>query len=343
MNLEDIAKKAGVSRATVSRVINNAPNVNANTREQVWEIIRKENFQPDPAARALVRRKTEIVGVVVPTEENIFFTDNNYFTQILAGVSQVTRERDYGMLLWLGEMMDDERLMQKVSNNRQMDGIIFASVTHDHPLFKRLLNLKGPFVMIDRPLEYDDCFSYVTVDNVEAGENATSHLISLGRRRIAHITGHPDISDARDRLQGYKNALIKAGMPIDENLIVQSHFNRQKGYDAAMPLLRDHKPDAIFAAGDTIAIGAIQAAHEAGLRVPEDVAVIGFDDVDVASQAFPALSTVRQPVREKGAAAARLLLDLIENRVQGPQHLVLQTELVIRDSCGARLAQRALS
>src|SRR5258706_10655478 len=112
MNLEDIAKKAGVSRATVSRVINNAPNVNANTREQVWEIIRRENFQPDPAARALVRRKTEIIGVVVPTEENIFFTDNNYFTQILAGVSQVTRDRDYGMLLWLGAMMDDERLMQ---------------------------------------------------------------------------------------------------------------------------------------------------------------------------------------------------------------------------------------
>src|SRR5260221_10232125 len=204
------------------------------------------------------------------------------------------------MLLWLGEMNDhDEHLMQKVANNRQMDGLIFASMTHDHPLFKRLPNLSSPFVMIDRPLEYEDRFSFVTVDNIQAAENATNHLIRLGRRRIAHITGHPELSDARDRLQGYKNALIKAGLPVDENLIVQSYFNRQRGYDASKPLIRDFKPDAIFAAGDTIAVGAIQAAHEAGLRVPEDIAIIGFDDVDVASQAFPALSTVRQPVQDK--------------------------------------------
>src|SRR5260221_11660197 len=128
MILEDIARKAGVSRATVSRVINNAPNVSANTREHVWEVIRQENFQPDPNARALVRGRTEIIGVVVPAPENIFFTDNNYFTQILAGASQVTRERAYGILLWLGANNDnDEHHMQKVANNPPMRGLIFAS------------------------------------------------------------------------------------------------------------------------------------------------------------------------------------------------------------------------
>lgn len=336
MNLEDIAKIAGVSRATVSRVINNARSVSASTREHVWNIIRQENFQPDPNARALVRRRTEIIGVVVPTTENIFFTDNNYFTQILAGVSRVTRQRDYAMLLWLGDLTDDnERFMQRVSNNRLMDGIIIASMTHDHPLFKRLLKLRSPFVMIDRPMEHDDLINYVTVDNIRAAEEATDHLIRLGRCRIAHITGHPSISDALDRIQGYKNALKRAGLPINPDLIVEASFNRRAGYEAAKRLL-PHKPDAIFAAGDTIAIGVLQAAHEAGIRVPEDLALIGFDDVDVASQSFPLLTTVRQPVQEKGAVAARLLIDLIQNRVEGPQYILLETELVIRQSCGAQ-------
>jgi LacI family transcriptional regulator len=336
MNLEDVARKAGVSRSTVSRVINDDPKVSVKTRERVWEVIRRENFTPNPAARALVTRRTEIIGIVIPTVENIFFTDNNYFTQILAGASQMARQNDYAMLLWLGELTEDEeRLRQSVSNNRLVDGVITASLTHDHPLFKRLLNLGSPLVTIDRPLEYDDRISYVSVDNVRAAEEATNHLIRLGRRRIAHITGNLSIADAQDRLQGYKNALSRAGLPVDPELIVPAFFSRQSGYDATRQLL-PRKPDAIFAAGDTIAVGALQAAHEAGMRVPHDLAVVGFDDVDVAAQAFPPLTTVRQPVQGKGAAAAKLLIDLIQGRVQAPQHILLETELVIRQSCGAK-------
>jgi LacI family transcriptional regulator len=342
MNLEDIAKKAGVSRSTVSRVINNDPNVRKQTREHVRKIIREEDFQINPHARALVTRRTEIIGVVIPTAENIFYNDNNYFTQLLAGFGQTVRERDYDMLLWLGELTgNDERLIQKVSNNRLMDGVIIASMTHDHPLFKRVLNLRSTFVMIDRPLEHADRISYVAVDNVRGGENATNHLINLGRRRIAHITGHMNISDAQDRLQGYKNALTRAGLPIDPDLIVEGLFERKAGYDAALRLL-PFKPDAIFAASDMIAVGVLQAAHQVGVRIPDDLALIGFDDVDVASQAIPMLTTVRQPVQEKGAAAAELLINLIENRVEGPQHVLLETTLVIRQSSGAQQSQTAL-
>jgi LacI family transcriptional regulator len=219
-----------------------------------------------------------------------------------------------------------------------MDGIIIASLTRDHPLYKRLLNLRSPFVMIDRPLERDDRISYVTVDNVRAAEEATEHLIRLGRRRVAHITGNMTIADAHDRLQGYKNAVTRAGLPVDPDLIAEAHFNRTAGYEATKRLL-PHKPDAIFAAGDTIALGVLQAAHEAGVRVPDDLALIGFDDVDVASHSFPLLTTVRQPIVEKGAAAAKLLIDLIQNQVEGPQHILLKTELVIRQSCGAKQLQ----
>jgi LacI family transcriptional regulator len=334
MNLEDIAKKAGVSRSTVSRVINDDPNVNTQTREHVWHVIRQENFQPNPAARALVRRRTEIIGVAIPTTENIFFTDNDYFTRILAGVSQMTRQRDYAMLLWLGELTDDdERLMQRVSNNRLMDGLVIASLGHDHPLFKRLMTLRQPFVMIDRPLEYDDQISYVSIDNVGAADEATTHLIKLGRRRIAHITGNMTFSDGQDRLDGYKNALRRAGLPIDPNLIAEAYFSQHAGYEAAKRLF-PHKPDAIFAADDIIAIGALQAAHEAGIHVPDDLSLVGFDDVDVASKSSPMLTTVRQPVQEKGVAAAKLLIDLIQNQIEGPQRILLKTELIIRESCG---------
>jgi LacI family transcriptional regulator len=339
MNLDDIAAKAGVSRATVSRVINNEPHVRPKTYEKVMAVIEQENFHPDPNARALVRGLREIVGVLIPNSDNIFYADNNYFTQILGGINSVLRERDYAMLLWLGESnAADAKQSRKIANSRIMDGLIIASMLHDHEMIERLLAMRNPIVMIDRPLECADDFNYVTIDNIHAAEVATHHLISLGRRRIGHITGHMNIADARDRLHGYKRALKKANLPIQPKLIVEGQFLWQAGYEAARELLQ-HKPDAIFAAGDTIALGAMDAINEAGLRIPDDIALVGFDDVDVASRAHPMLTTIRQPVHGKGTAAATLLLDIIQKDAPSPQHIVLPTELIIRQSCGA-LQQR---
>jgi LacI family transcriptional regulator len=335
MKLEDIAKKAGVSRSTVSRVINNDPNVNAKTRERVWTVIRREDFHPNPSARALVTRRTEIIGVVIPTGENIFFTDNNYFPQLLAGMNLITRQSDYAMLLWLGELTEnDDKLMRRITNNRMVDGVIVASMTVDHPLFQRLISIRNyQLVMIDRPLVNADQISYVTVDNFAAAKQMVEYLIRLGRRRIAHITGNLGIADAQDRLAGYKAALAEAGLPVDPDLIYEGHFSRQDGYAGTMRLL-PHQPDAIFAAGDTIAVGVLQATREVGLDVPKHLSVVGFDDIDVAQQSFPTLTTMHQPVQKKGETAARLLIDLIEGRVPSPQHILLPTELVIRQSCG---------
>jgi LacI family transcriptional regulator len=335
MKLEDIAKQAGVSRSTVSRVVNDDPNVNAKTRERVWAVIRREGFHPNPSARALVTRRTEIIGVVIPTGENIFFTDNNYFPQLLAGLNLITRQSDYAMLLWLGELTEnDDKLMRRIANNRVMDGVIVASMTVDHPLFQRLINVRNcPIVMIDRPLTDADHISYVTVDNFAAAKQIVQYLVGLGRRRIAHITGHLGIADAQDRLAGYKAALAEAGLPVDPALIYEGHFNRRDGYVGMFQLL-PQQPDAVFAASDTIAFGVLQAAREAGLDVPKHLSVVGFDDIDVAQQSFPTITTMRQPIQRKGEAAARLLIDLIEGRVPSPQHILLPTELVIRQSCG---------
>jgi len=334
MNLEDIAKKAGVSRSTVSRVINEEPYVSERTRQRVMRVIEQERFQPNPAARALVTRRTEVIGVVIPTVENIFFADNSYFPMLLAGINDITRELDYGMLLWLGQATDyRDRFLNKILQSRQSDGILIASLTTEHPLFNHLTEIRSHVVMIDRPVRYDDVMSYVTIDNVAGAEMAVNHMIRAGRRRIAHIAGQQSISDGRDRLIGYRSALRKAGMPVDENLVFMGAFTRQHGY-AGMKHILQHKPDAIFACGDTAAIGAIQAIHEAGLRIPDDIAVIGFDDIDVATQSIPPLTTIRQPIQQKGSVAARILIDLIEGQLQGPQHVLLPTELVVRQSCG---------
>lgn len=335
MDLESIARKAGVSRSTVSRVINDSPNVSEQTRQHVLAIIEQENFHPNAAARALVKRRTDILGVVIPVSANVFLSDNNYYPLVLSGLSDAIRQLDYAMLMWLGEMThNDQQLMHKLSNPHLTDGLIFVSLPSDHPLYTKLSRLQRPFVMIDRPFKDLESSNYVSIDNVSAAEIATQHLIKLGRRRIAHITGMLTITDACDRLAGYQNALQAAGLPVQDELIAEGMFNYESGY-AAMQRLLPRRPDAVFAANDMTAAGALAAVREAGLRVPDDLSIVGFDDVDVALQTTPPLTTVRQPIRTKGEMAARLLVDLINGKFAAPQHIILPTELVIRQSCGA--------
>ena len=216
------------------------------------------------------------------------------------------------------------------------DGLLIASISYNDTLFDRLVEYTSSFVMVERPLRYADRISYVSVDNVHAAEIATEHLIQLGRRRVAHITGQMTISDAQDRFTGYKNALRKADLPFDSDLVAQGLFTYEAGYNAMKSLL-PHKPDALFAAGDTTALGAMQAIYEAGLRIPDDIAIVGFDDLDVATKATPPLTTIRQPIQQKGALAAQLLIDLIDGKTKSPHQILLPTQLVIRQSCGANI------
>jgi LacI family transcriptional regulator len=259
---------------------------------------------------------------------------------LLQGISEGLLEREYAMLLWLGQAdKNADDLVQRVSRQHLTDGLIVPSLKADHPLMPYLLNLQIPVVMVDRPTGYEDRLSYVTVDNVTGAQLLVRHLIQQsGRRRIIHITGISQIADAQDRLTGYRLALEEAGIPYDERFIYEGTFTRQAGYEGVKALLH-LQPDAVFAASDASAVGAIRAINDAGLRVPEDIAVVGFDDVDIAQSATPRITTMQQPVQQKGAAAARLLLDHIEGKVTTPQHLVFPTELVVRQSCGAILTQ----
>ena len=332
MKLEDIAKKVGVSRSTVSRVINNQPYVGERTRQRVLKVIEQEQFQPDPAARALVTGRTEIIGVAIPQTSNVFFGDNSYYPMLLQGIAETTIKRDYAMLVWLSNSQEERiGFSERVSKNRQPDGLIIASVTENDPLFSRLITMKRTFVMVETPPRFDEIVNYVTIDNVRASEQVVEHLVGLGYRRIATITGQLNIRDGSDRLQGYKSGLERVGLPFDQQLVYPGQFIHDAGYSGMKHLL-PLKPDAVVCGGDTIATGAIQAIHEAGLHVPDDIAVVGFDDLDVAVESNPPLTTIRHSVQRVGEVAAQLLIDLIEGKVQPPYHIVLPTELVVRQS-----------
>jgi len=335
VSLEDIAAKAGVSRSTVSRVINDEPYVSEKTRQRVKAVIEQEGFAPNPAARALVTQRSQAIGVVIPLVPVAVFENAYYFPTLLQGVSRVTYEQDYALLLWLAQAAQgEESFYRQVARNRLMDGVILASAPDDNPVIERLLEKRIPFVLVERPSHYYDRVNYVTVDNVEAAFEAVSHLINLGRQHIGTITGNLAIPDAKERLQGYRKALIAAGRDVDETLIVVGGFDHEGGYRGMQQLLMQ-KVDAVFAASDLTARGALQALHEAQIAVPDDIAVVGFDDLPTAVQVSPPLTTVRQPIEQKGAIAASILIDFIEGKVSELQQIVLPTQLVIRESCGA--------
>ncbi|MBZ0298098.1 MAG: LacI family transcriptional regulator [Anaerolineae bacterium] len=339
MTLEDIAEKAGVSRSTVSRVINDDPRVSKETRARVWSVIEGEGFVPDPLARGMVTRRTQVIGVVIPTSLSAIFRDSAYFPTLLDGIAKVVHSRDYGMLLWIAQASEEEQLFQqRVLKNRLMDGMIIASATtvNQRPFIDHLLRLNTPFVMVERAVHRSDQVSYVTIDNLHASQDLVSHLVKLGYKRIATITGNLDNVDGQDRLKGYQKALEQAQIPYDSSLVVEGDFSSQSGYEGMKILLQlPCQVDAVFAATDLTAVGAFQAITEVGLSIPGDIALVGFDDLPHASHMTPQLTTVWHPIQKKGAQAAHVLLDLIDGTLASPQHIQLPTRLVIRDSCGA--------
>jgi LacI family transcriptional regulator len=328
MKLDDIARKSGVSRATVSRVINNKGYVSEQVRERVLTVIEQENFTPNPAARMLASQRTRVITIAIPHMTDV----SGYFSTIVHGISQTIQERDYSMLLWLGIPGDkDGAFYKRIIRNRLLDGIILALVHKNDALLPLLVESNIPFVMVDRPNEFQDRISYVCIDSVEGARCAVRHLIEQGYRRIATITGDLRHTEGDERLLGYRLALEDAGIPFDPSLVAEGDFNFASAYQGMKALLPCNV-DAVFAGSDMMAIGALQAIYEAGLRVPDDIAVVGFDDLPTAVSTTPQLTTIHQPIHEKGARAAAILIDLIEEKVKAPQQVLLPTHLVVRQS-----------
>lgn len=331
LTIEDIARLSGVSRSTVSRVINSDVNVKGETRRKVLEIIKDINFQPNLAAKGLATGRTNVIGVVIPAGVSVVFTDP-YFPQFIQGVSSVCNNRNYSVMLWLAEPEYERRMVSRILHNGLVDGVVVASALMNDPIVTSLYESKMPFILIGRHPKLD--VNCLDVDNLQAGRNATLHLLRLGYKRVATITGSHDQGAGYDRYHGYLKALQDYGRSVRPELVVEGHFTEEGGYNAMQRLI-PQKPDAVFAASDMMAYGAMRALAEANLQIPGDVAVVGFDDIPASSKTHPPLTTVRQQISQMGSKAVEFLINLIENDIRSTQHIIMDTELVVRESCGA--------
>jgi LacI family transcriptional regulator len=334
MNLEEIAKLSGVSRSTVSRVVNDDPNVRPETRQRVLEVIHQVNYKPHALASGLAGGHTRVISLVIPEGVTRLFSDP-YFPILIQGVSIACNSHDYSVMLWLAEPEYARRTIDRIAQNKLTDGTIVASMLNNDPLVEALTHEEAPFILVGRNPGLNQV-SYVDVDNQSGTRLAISHLLRIGYRRIATISGPLNMIAGIDRLEGYKQALGQWGVSIDPDLIIEGDFSEEGG-NIAMQRLIPRQPEAVFAASDSMAIGAMRAMREHGLRVPQDIAIVGFDDIPVAAHTDPALTTVRQPIQKTGMAAAETLIDMIEYPQNQPRRVILPTELVIRESCGSGL------
>lgn len=333
LTLEDIAKQAGVSRSTVSRVVNNHPNVSDKVRKRVLEVIESTGYHPNIAARTLASQRSMMIGLVVPRSVSSFFTDP-YLPHLTQGIAKRCNQHNYTLGLFLvGTKEDEEKILPHVSRSGLLDGILVQAGHRGDQVIDRLVQSTIPLVMVGRPFNPEG-ISYIDVDNIEGAFKAVDHLIQLGYQRIGTITGITKSTVGVDRLEGYRKALTERGCVVDDTLVEEGDFTEEGGYHAMQRLL-PAKPDAIFAASDIMAVGAIRAAQEVDLRIPDDIAFVGFDDIPLANHRYPKLTTIRQPVYQFGFSAVETLIDLIENGKEPTRHVMMGTELIIRDTCGA--------
>lgn len=332
----EVAKRAGVSRTTVSLVLNDVKGIRISeeTRQRVLSAARELGYTPNASARSLVSGRTRTIGLVIcqPAEHILI---DAYLPQVLYGLSEVSRKRGFRVLVEAVEDVSQPDAYIHLARGKQIDGMAILGPRLDDQSLPSLIDDGFPLVLIGR-LE-DLPTPAVAIDEATAASHAVAHLLSLGHQRVACITnGPPHYSSAMERLRGYQRAIERANRPFDEQLIHYGNFDPKSGYDAMQQLLREGSPPtAIFVASDVVAFGVIAAAAEAGLRIPDDLAIVGFDDVPLARYIHPALTTVHLPAIEQGWRAGEILIGLISGEEPAEQSIAMETRLVIRASCGA--------
>jgi DNA-binding LacI/PurR family transcriptional regulator len=329
--LEEVASLAGVGRGTASRVINGSDQVSEVSRAAVLRAIDDLGYVPNRAARSLVTRLTDVVALVVSESEERVFGEP-FFGQIVRGVSGALAGTQRQLLLTMAHRAHDRGRLDNYLSRQHVDGVLLLSLHGDDPLPGQLEARGVPAVLGGRPSQ-PSALHFVDADNAGGAGQAVAHLVGTGRRRIATISGPQDMVAGLHRLEGYRTALTEAGLPFDPALVVQGDFSEQSGWEATETLLRQAPDlDAVFAASDQMAAGAIGALTQQGRRVPADVAVVGFDDSPSSRFITPRLTTVHQPVEAMGAAMVHLLNDLIADATGPHEDVVLDTHLVVRDS-----------
>src|SRR4051812_27188985 len=329
--LEAVARRAGVSRATVSRVVNGSTTGAGAIPDAGNAAVQGLGYAPNRAARSLVTQPTESIALILPERATGVFSDDLFFRAVIGGVSEGREAADKQLVLMMAGSAASHDRVERYAMAGHVDGVMFASMHGADPLPGALARLGIPVVCSGRPMSAPETtIPYVDVDHVGGVTAAVQHLLDSGRRRIATIAGPQDMVAGVDRLHGYRATMQAAGLA--EHVAI-GDFTRESGQRAMGRLIADDPQlDAVFVASDMMAHGALQALKDAGRRVPEDVAVIGFDDFDISRYSEPPLTTVRQPIVDMGRTMARQLLGLINDEPHQADAVVLPTELVIRAS-----------
>ncbi len=340
--LEQVAARAGVGRGTVSRVINASPLVSPETKAAVERAIADLGYVPNRAARALAGNRNDAIALVIPEAETRLFAEP-YFSDIIRGVDAALADTEMQLLLTLSRTPRERKRLTQFLTAHRVDGVLLVSVHEDDPLPDLLEHIHMPAVLSGRRFGRESV-SYVDSDNTGGARAATGHLLGQGRRAVATITGPLDMYVARCRLDGYREALDDArraaaggatghSAGADEGLTASGDFTEEGGLRAMREIL-ERRPDVdgVFAASDVMAVGALRALRQAGRRVPDDVGLIGFDDSVIARHTDPPLTSVRQPIQEMGRTMARVLLEQIGAGSATRRHVILDTELVRRQS-----------
>lgn len=331
ITIKDLARELNVSPSTISMALNDNPRVSEKTRKKVKALALKRQYHPNLIARAMVQKKTNMLGLII---SDIM---SSFFPQIIQGIEDVISEESYSAFLCpTNGDPDRERFYMRMLRDKRVDGIIAEPVECDEnkDIWKDIVQRKVPIISILNPAPVPGAPS-VLVDNVLGGFMATEHLIKAGHKIIGHLAGPPQFHISRDRLKGFQNCLRKYGLKCKEEIVIETTFDWEAGYNNMRRMLQiKPRPTAVFCAGDIIAIGASYALRQAGFAVPEDIAVIGYDDLFLSSIAEVPLTTVSQPKYNLGEMAARKLLALISGKQIESD--ILQPTMTLRDSCGEK-------
>src|SRR5438445_2858996 len=332
VTLKELAARAQVHPSTVSRVANNDPSLRIAqaTRTRIEALLRETEYRPNGVARGLKLRQTLVLAVVIPDITNPFFA------ALFRGVEDGASPHGYNVLLCNtdGSPQRQRSHLQSL-HARRVDGVILASSFLKDPTLRWLRQQRIPYVLVNR-FSDEDHDPFVGSDDLVGARLATAHLVQLGHRRIGHLAGKPTVSTGVMRRRGYLAALVEGGLAPDPRLVVESGYTEEGGARAAARLMAlDERPTAIFAVTDMTAVGAFGAARRMGLRVPEDLAIVGYNDIPLASRMMPALTTVHVPIHDFGSVAARLLLEQVETGEPSRRRVIFNPELIVRGSTAA--------
>ena len=327
VTIKDVAREAGVSYSTVSRVVNNKTYVKPDTREKVLQSMLRLGYQVNLHARSLAGGRSNVIGLLVVD------LTTQYMGEIITGIDDVLAANQYELMLYTTHRRKAKESTYVHMMARGLADGLLLSLPREPEAYLKSLREKGfPYVIIDhRSEEESDLF--VAADNYQGGYDATKHLIELGHRRIGIVTGWMDMVSAQDRLQGYQAALVNSGIVFDETLLFAGDFSQPTAFQGGSYLLDLPKPPtAVFASNDIMAMGVIEAARAKGLQVPRDLSVIGFDDIPTAALLEPKLTTMRQPLQKMGESATQMLLDLLDTPENTPESIIFPTELIVRET-----------